>query len=83
MVSFVLDCPLILSLTLVQVCFIEVVRSGNVHVVQAGDVSVTTEVLQQLDFAQGALGQNLLGKDICDLLDSDALAGLVVGGRAV
>jgi hypothetical protein len=80
--SFVLVCPLILSLTLVQVCFVEVVRSGNVHVVQAGNVSVTTEVLQQLDLAQGALGQDLLGEDICDLFDSDAFASLVVGGSA-
>jgi hypothetical protein len=80
--SFVLVCPLFLSLTLVQVCFVEVVRSGNVHVVQAGDVSVATEMLQQLDLTQGALGQNLLGEDICDLLDSDTLASLVVGGSA-
>lgn len=82
MISFVLGCTLILSLTLVQVCLIEVVRSRNVHVVQAGDVSVAAEVLQQLDLAQGTLGQNLLGEDICDLLDSDALASLVVGGSA-
>jgi hypothetical protein len=82
MLSFVLGCPPVLSLTLIQVCFVEVVRSGDVHVVQAGDVSVATEVLQQLDFAQGAFGQDLLGEDICDLLDSDALASLVVGGSA-
>ena len=82
MISFVLGCTLILSLTLVQVCLIEVVRSRNVHVVQAGDVSVAAEVLQQLDLAQGTLGQNLLGEDICDLLESDALASVVVGGSA-
>lgn len=70
------------SLTLVQVCFVEVVRSRNIHVVQASDVSVAAEMLQQLDLTQGAFGQNLLGEDICNLLDSDALARLVVGGSA-
>lgn len=41
---------------------------------------MATEVLEQLDLAQGALGQNLLAKNICDLLDGDALVGLVVDG---
>jgi len=41
------------------------------------------EVLQQLDLAQGALGQDLLAEDIGDLLDGDALVGLVVYGGAV
>lgn len=40
------------------------------------------EVLQELDLAQGALGQNLFAKDIGDLLDGDAFVGLVVNGRA-
>jgi hypothetical protein len=43
----------------------------------------TSEVLQELDFAQGTLGQDLLAEDIGDLLDGHALAGLVVGGSAV
>jgi hypothetical protein len=43
----------------------------------------TSEVLQQLDLAQGALGEDLLTEDIGDLLDGDAFAGLVVGGRTV
>jgi hypothetical protein len=44
---------------------------------------VASEVLQQLDLAQGALGQNLLAEDIGDLLDGDALARPVVGRGAV
>ena len=43
---------------------------------------MASEVLQQLYLAQGAFGQNLLGENICDLLDSDTLASLVVGGSA-
>lgn len=41
-------------------------------------VAVATEVLEQLDFSQGALGQDLLAEDIGDLLDGDAFAGLGV-----
>lgn len=44
---------------------------------------MASEVLQQLDLAQGALGQDLLAEDIGDLLDSDALAALVVDSRTV
>jgi hypothetical protein len=40
-------------------------------------------VLQQLDFAQGTLGQDLLAEDVGDLFDSHALARLVVGGGTV
>lgn len=35
-------------------------------------------MLQQLDLTQGALGEDLLAEDICDLLDGYALASLVV-----
>jgi len=35
-------------------------------------------MLQQLDFAQGPLGEDLLAEDICDLLDGYTLARLVV-----
>jgi hypothetical protein len=41
----------------------------------------TSEVLQQLDLAQGALGQDLLAEDIGDLFDGHAFARLVVGRR--
>lgn len=41
-------------------------------------ISVTPEVLQELDLAQGALGQNLLAEHIGDLLDGNTLVGLVV-----
>lgn len=46
-------------------------------------VSVTPEMLQQLDFAQGALGQNLLAKDIGDFLDGNSLVGLVIDGSTI
>jgi hypothetical protein len=46
-------------------------------------VSVSPEVLQELDLAQSALGENLLAKDIGDLLDGDPLVGLIVHGSAV
>lgn len=41
---------------------------------------MAAEVLEKLDLAQGALGENLLAKDIGNLLDGDALVGLVVHG---
>jgi len=43
---------------------------------------VAPKVLEQLDLAQGALGQDLLAEDIGDLLDGDALICLVVDGGA-
>ena len=46
-------------------------------------VAVAAEVLQQLDLAKGSLGQNLLAKNIGDLLDGDALVGLVVHGGTI
>lgn len=44
---------------------------------------MAAEVLQQLDLAQGALGENLLAKDIGDLFDGDALVRLPVDRGAV
>lgn len=41
-------------------------------------VSVAPEMLQELDLAQSALGQNLLAEDIGDFLDGNTLVGLVV-----
>lgn len=41
-------------------------------------VTMTTKVLQQFDLSQGSLGENLLAKDIGDLLDCYAFTGLVV-----
>ena len=41
-------------------------------------VAVSPEMLEELDFAQGALGEDLFTKDICDLLDCDAFVRLVV-----
>ena len=46
-------------------------------------VAVSPEMLEELDFAQGALGEDLFTKDICDLLDCDAFVRLVVDRRAV
>ena len=48
----------------------------------ASHVAMASEVLQELDFAQGALGENLLAEDIGNLLDGDAFVGLVVDGSA-
>lgn len=45
-------------------------------------VAVAPEVLQQLDLAQGTLGEDLLAEDVGDLFDGDALARLVVGRGA-
>lgn len=42
----------------------------------------TSEVLQQLDLTQRALGEDLLAEDVGHLLDGHALACLVVGSRA-
>jgi hypothetical protein len=42
----------------------------------------TSEVLQELDFTQSALGQDFLAEHVCDLLDGDSFASLVVRGRA-
>lgn len=39
---------------------------------------MTSEVLQQFDFSQGALGENLFAKDIGHLFDGDALVRLCV-----
>ena len=44
---------------------------------------MSPEMLEELDFAQGALGEDLFTKDICDLLDCDALVRLVVDRRAI
>ena len=41
---------------------------------------MASEVLKQLYLAQSALGEDLLTEDIGDLLDGDALVGLVVNG---
>ena len=41
----------------------------------------TSKVLEQLDLAQGTLGEDLLAEDVGDLLDGHALARLVVGSR--
>ena len=43
---------------------------------------MTTEMLKQLNFSEGALGQNLFAEDIGHLLNGNTLAGLVVGSRA-
>lgn len=51
---------------------------GSTRLGWAAHVTVSPEVLKELDLAQGALGQDLLAEDIGDLLDSDTLVGLVV-----
>lgn len=44
---------------------------------------MASEVLQQLDLAQGALGQNLLAEDIGNLFDGNTFIGLVVDGGTI
>lgn len=41
-------------------------------------ITVSSEVLKELYLAQCSLGQNLLAEHVGNLLDSDALVGLVV-----
>lgn len=41
-------------------------------------IAMSSEVLQELYLTQGALGQDLLAKDIGNLLDRDTLVCLVV-----
>ena len=105
------------GLTFVEVAFVEDVWSGNIHIIQTGNLKLvsfvsgwadqdsahfgdletvsqtaqwpergngedTSEVLQQLDLSQGALGQDLLAEDICNLFDGNAFSRLVVCGSA-
>lgn len=44
---------------------------------------MAAEVLQELDLAQGSLGQNLLAENIGDLFDGDTLVRLSVDRGAV
>lgn len=44
---------------------------------------MSPEVLEQLDFAERALGEDLLAEYIGHFLDSDALVRLVVNGSAI
>lgn len=46
-------------------------------------IAMASEVLEELDLTQGALGQDLLAEDIGNLLDGDALVALVVDGGAI
>lgn len=56
--------------------------SGRVGV--AGThVSVTTEMLEQLNLTESTLGENLLAKDIGDLLYGDTFISLTVDGSAI
>lgn len=73
---------MVLSRTYVQIGLVKIVRPRDVHVIQANNVPVPTEVPKQLDLAQSTLGQDLLAENIGDLLDSHTLVCLVVGGRA-
>ena len=44
-----------------------------------GYIAMTAEVLEELDLAQGSLGENLLAENIGDFLDGNAFAGLGIG----
>lgn len=41
-------------------------------------VAVTSEVLEQLDLSQSALGEDLLAENVGDLLDGDTLTGVSI-----
>ena len=43
---------------------------------------MSSEVLQQLDFAQGSLSEDFLAEDICHFLDCDSFSSLCVRGCA-
>lgn len=46
-------------------------------------ITVSSEVLEQLDLPKGALSEDLLAEYIGDFLDGDAVARLVVHGSAI
>jgi len=47
------------------------------------DIAVASEVLEELDFSQSPLRQDLLAEDVGDFLDSDAVSRSIVGSSAV
>ena len=49
----------------------------------AAYIAMASEVLEELDLTQGALGQDLLAEDIGNLLDGNTLTGMIVRGGAV
>ena len=44
---------------------------------------MAAEVLEQLDFAQRALGENLLAEDIGDFLNGDSFVALIIDSSTV
>lgn len=42
--------------TLIEICLVETVGPGYVHIIQTGDIAVSPKVLQELDLTQSALG---------------------------
>lgn len=45
-------------------------------------VAMTSEMFEQLNLAQGTLGQNLFAKDVGNLFHSNALVGRIMNGGA-
>ena len=72
------------SVNLAQIrrrCFKDQIKSFEIYgvfwlqyVIQFDDVAVAVKSAQQKHFAKGALGVRHVGKELIDLLDSDALA---------
>lgn len=58
--------------------------SNDSGIISETYVTVAAEVLQQLDFSQGALGQDLLAEHVGNLLDGDAITRdiIVCGTRS-
>lgn len=46
-------------------------------------IAVTSEMLKQFYFSQGAFGQDLFAEDIGDFLDGDALTRLGIRGSTI
>lgn len=50
----------------------------NVHIIEASNILVATEVVEELDFSETSLGEDFLGTDIRNLFDRAALSGTPV-----
>lgn len=71
-----------MSISYRQVIYIERISLPSTQVIAtaATYVAVTPEMLEQLDFSQGTLGQDLLAEHIGHLFDGDTLTGLGIRG---
>ena len=82
--------------TLIEIGLVEVIRSRDIHIVQASNLSpsvlilwtyyfatyitMPSEMLQQFYLSQGTLRQNLLAENICHFLNRNAFLSLGIRG---